>query len=62
MKKQEKSPQKELNKREASKLLDTEFKTMVVKILKELSENFNSIKKDIETIKKGPVKNKRYTN
>ena len=36
----------------ASKLEDTEFKTMVTMMLKELSENFNSIKKDIETIKK----------
>lgn len=35
---------------EANKLPDTEFKTMVIKIFKELNE---TIKKDIETIKKG---------
>ena len=52
MKEQEKYPEKELNQMEASKPPDTEFKTMVMRILKELSENFNSIKKDIETIKK----------
>lgn len=43
MKKQERYPQKELNKIEASKLPGTEFKPMVVKILKELRENFNGI-------------------
>ena len=45
MKEQEKSPEKELNKKKASKQTDTEFKTMVTRMLKELSENFNSIKK-----------------
>ena len=49
---------------EASKLPDTEFKTMVIKMLKDLrggmddpSDNLNKemvkMKKDIETIKKG---------
>jgi len=49
-------PEKELNEMEASKLPDTEFKTMVIKMLKEhsendkeLSENFNRIKEDMET-------------
>ena len=44
---------------ETSKLPDTEFKTMVIRMLmglsenlKELCENFNSVKKDIETLKK----------
>ena len=40
------------NEMEARKLPDTEFKTMVIRMLKELSENFNSMKKDTETIKK----------
>ena len=52
MKEQEKSPEKELNKVEASKLLDTEFKTMVIRVLNEPSENFNSIKKGLENHKK----------
>ena len=31
---------------ETSKLLDTEFKILVIGMLSELSENFNGIKKD----------------
>ena len=45
MKEQNKNPEKELNKMESSKLLDAEFKTLVIKMLKELSENHSSIKK-----------------
>ena len=40
---------KYLNKMESSNLADTEFKILVIRMLKELSENFN---KDIENIKK----------
>ena len=42
MKKQEKCPEKELNEMEASKLPGTEFKTVVLRMFKELSDNFNS--------------------
>ena len=35
-----------------SKLLDAEFKPLVIRMLSELSENFNGIKKGMETIKK----------
>ena len=35
----------EPNNREISKLLDAEFKTLVIRMLKELSEDFNSTKK-----------------
>ena len=52
MKEYEKSSEKELNEMEASKLPNTEFKIMVTRMLKELSENLNSMKKYIETIKK----------
>ena len=45
MKKQNKTPEKELNKRETSNLVDAEFKTLVIRMLNELSENLNSIKK-----------------
>ena len=45
MKEQNKTPGKVLNKMEISKLLDAEFKTLVIRMLKELSENFNSIEK-----------------
>ena len=36
---------------EASNLPHIEFKTMIIRMLKELSKNFNSIEKDIYTIK-----------
>ena len=36
--------QKKLNKMEVSNLSDAEFKTLVIKMLKELSEYFNSKK------------------
>ena len=37
IKEQSKTPEKELNKMETSKLLDAEFKTLVIRILKELN-------------------------
>ena len=45
MKEQMKTPEKELNKTEISNLSDAEFKTPVIRMLKELSENINCIKK-----------------
>ena len=44
MKEQIKTPQKELHKMEISNLSDAEFKTLVIRMLKELSEDLNSIK------------------
>ena len=53
------SPLKELNEMEVSKQSDIEFKRMVIRMLRELtdnykklSENYNSMKKEIETINK----------
>ena len=43
-KKQMKTPEKELNKMAISNLSDAEFKTLVIRMLKELSEDLNSIK------------------
>ena len=40
----DKIPEKELNKMETSNLSDTEFKTLVIRMLKELSEDLSSIK------------------
>ena len=37
---------KNLNKMETRNLLDAEFKTLIIRMLNELSENLNSIKKD----------------
>ena len=45
MKEKNKTSEKELNKMEISSLSDAEFRTLVIRMLKELSEDFNSIKK-----------------
>ena len=45
MKEQIKTPEKELNKMEISNLSDAEFKTLVIRIIKELSEDLDNIKK-----------------
>ena len=45
MKEEEKSPEKELNKMETGNRPDVEFKTLVIRMLKELSEDLNSIKR-----------------
>ena len=52
-------PVKGLNEMEASKLSDIQFKRMVIRMLKELTDNYkelrgnyNSMKKEIETINK----------
>ena len=55
MKEQIITPEKELNKIEISNLSDAEFKTLVVRMLKELSESLSSIKIV-------PVRNEGYTN
>ena len=55
MKEQIKTLQKELNKMKISNLLDAEFKTLLIRMLKELSEDLSNIKKD-------PVRNKGFTN
>ena len=44
MKEQIKTPEKELNEMETSNLWEAEFKTLVIRILKELSEDLNNIK------------------
>ena len=45
IKEQNKTPEKELNEIEISKLSDTKFKTLVIRMLKELTGYFNSTKK-----------------
>ena len=69
---QEESSERVLNEIEATQLSDIEFKTMVIRKLNELSDNYQklqgnyeeltanymSIKKDIETINKGKEKMK----
>ena len=45
MKEQTKTLEKELKEMEISHLSDAEFKTLVIRMLKELSEDLSSIKK-----------------
>ena len=45
LKEQIETPEKELNKMEICNLSDAEFKTLVIRMLKELSEDLNGIKK-----------------
>ena len=45
MKEQIKTLEKELNKMETSNVSDAEFKTLVIRMLKKLSEDLNSTKK-----------------
>ena len=45
MKEQIKTPEKEPNEMEISNLSDAEFKILGLRVLKELSEDLNSIKK-----------------
>ena len=45
IKEQNKTPEKELNEIQITNLSDAEFKTLVIRILKELIGYFNSIKK-----------------
>ena len=68
VKEQKKTPEKELKKMETSNPFDAEFKTLVIRVHKEvrgradeLSENFNNIRKDMETIKKKAVRNEGFT-
>ena len=45
MKEQIKTPEKGLNKMQISNLSDTEFKTLVIRMLREITEDLSSIKK-----------------
>ena len=45
MKERNKTPEKELNEMEISNLSDAEFKTLVIRMLRELIGYFNVIKK-----------------
>ena len=51
MKEQNKTSEKELNKMEKSNLTNAEFKTLVIRMFKELIGYFNSIKKTQTEIK-----------
>ena len=48
MKEQNKTPEKDLNEMEISNISDAEFKTLVIRMLKELNEYSNNIKEDMK--------------
>ena len=48
MKEQNETPQKELNEMEITNLSDAKFKTLVIRMLKELIEYGNNIKEEIK--------------
>ena len=54
MKQQNKTQEKELNEMYISNLSDSEFKTLVIRMLKELGNHLNN--------NKDPVRNEAYTN
>ena len=54
MKEKEESPEKDLNEIQTSNL-STEFKVMVIRMRKELTWNYISMKKDIKTMNKNQV-------
>ena len=45
MREEIKTPEKEVNEMEISNLSDAEFKTLFIRMLKELNEDFSSIKR-----------------
>ena len=62
MKEQNKTPEKELNKREISNLSDAEFKMLVIKMLRELTGYGNNIKEEIKVTLSEIKKNPQRTN
>ena len=62
MKEQNTTPEKELNKMGISNLSDTEFKTLVIRMLKELSEDLNSIKNIQSEMKDTLIEIKTFKN
>ena len=55
MKEQISTPEKELNEMDISNVSDAEFKTLVIRTFKELSEDLNSIEKAQSEMKDTPT-------
>ena len=62
MKEQNKIPPKELNETEIANLSDAEFKTLVIRMLKELIEYSNHIKEEMKVTLSEIKKNLQGTN
>ena len=62
MKEQNKTPEKELNKTETANLSHVEFKTLVIRMLKELIEYSHKLKEEMKVTLREIKKNKQGTN
>ena len=62
MKEQNKTPEKELNKTEITNLSDAEFKTLVIRMLKDLTEYSSNIKGEMKVTLSEIKKNLQGTN
>ena len=62
MKEQNKTPEKELNETEIANLSDAEFKTLVIRMLRELTEYGNNIKGEMKATLSEIKKNPQGTN
>ena len=62
IKNQNKTPEKELNKMEVINLSEAEFKTLVIRMLKELIKYGNNIKEEMKAILREIKKNPQEAN
>ena len=62
MKEQNKTPEKELNKIEIANILDAEFKTLLIRLLRELTEYNHKIKEEMKDTLREIKKNIQGTN
>ena len=62
MKEQNRTPEKELSDGEIASLSDAEFKTLVVRMLKDLTEYGNSVREETKALVKEIKKNPQETN
>ena len=62
IKKQNKTPEKELNKTESASLSDAEFKTLVIRMLRELTEYGKSVREELKAPLSEIKKNLQGTN
>ena len=62
MKEQNKTPEKELNEMEITNLSDAEFKTLVIRILRDLTEYSKSIREEMKATLSELKKNPQETN
>ena len=61
-KEQNKTPEKELNETEIANLLDAEFKTLVIRMLRELTEYGKSVREEVKATLSEIKKNPQGTN